>query len=835
MKVEQDRAYSEFLAAASAPDWGGVRIKDIRDRPLQPGGRTRLRLFESASNGRPHPRLQVEMPAVVDPRPPGELFAPAATPRTAEELRAQIRAALAAHRDVLRADDIEASDAPAGSAHYWRNSIRAQRVAGFFQQVRARLAAWRLEGEPAREARRVVRELEDEAYAADLQFDDNDAGTYHSYLRDQPFVHYLEAMLDSLPREGSEGFASLPAEAQYAVRRQREQAQNHLDYLMRHKYAYEGIAETDIERTLGGLLIDRKSRLIVSEVPDADSLVPRYELLRVNPSARSASGDAHPHAGAWVYRDGKGEIHLQDGTRIEVAPGWLRSSPRGPEQLTFLRAPKDPRLRKGVRFDWDESGWVQAGKIDWVSWAGHCDVRAVLEQLGIVLDGQQPLVEYRSDSHVTTTYDRKLLLEMLASVVALGSVYVRTDGTGVVRRGQHRFGGARNDSLPDRLQLRVQAPGRHFRWPPGALREAFRVTSIAWPDPHGGLRKADMGTVFLRDLPDVESIDFRPNPRFVETVDGDYNVIDVSGALITAEVLVDAIDEHTGYPTKQRARTTIDLRAEPAEDRSFLGTWFDDVAARRLSRVYLDRKRGRIVTEPIVYEREDGKWRPRIAEREPLVVPLARPLRSTLSREMRRDDPALYQALLGVALRTGQNICADTDRQSPVWNGVVTRLAVRKTGENRARRTERWSVDIAARFGRARLEYLLRRDESGEPVDFCPAMAEDAPSAWPDFLSQSFPDVGTKAAEGPDWMVNVTMLQHDIVSYEVDRAAPGGVYVHDDHVKNVFEILFTALAGYRYSVVHENKRYGFVDEAAWKAAVADLERRRTALRFRAEP
>jgi hypothetical protein len=835
MKVEQDWAYRDFLAAGSAPGWGGVRIKDIRARPLQPGGRTRLTLFEAESGGRPHPRLQVEMPPAVDPRPPRELFAPAAAPRTADELREQIRAALAARRDVLRAEDIDSAAAPAGSAHYWRNSIRAQRLAGFFRQVRARLAAWRLEGEPARAAQRVVREVEDEAYAADMQFDDNDAGTYHSYLRDQPFVHYLEAMLDSLPRDGSEAFASLPAEEQYSVRRQREQLQNHLDYLMRHKYAYEGIAETDIERTLGGLLIDRESRLIVSEVPDGDSLVPRYELLRVNPSARSDAGAAHEHAGAWVYRDSRGQVYLQDGTPIEVAPGLLRSAPRSPEQLTFQRAPQDPRLRRNVRFDWDESGWVQAGKIDWVSWAGHCDVRAVLEQLGIVLAGQPPLAEYRSDSDLTTTYDRKLLLEMLASVVALGSVYVRTDGTGVVQRGVHRFGGARNDSLPDRLQLHVLTPGRHFRWPPSTREESFRVTSIAWPDPHGGLRKADMGTVFLRDLPDVENIDFRPNPRFRETVEGDYNVIDVAGALITAEILVDEIDEDSGYPTKNRVRTTIDLRAEPGEERSFLGTWFDDVAARRLSRVYLDHKRGRIVTEPLVYERTGGKWRPRIAEREPLVLPLARPLRSTLSREMRRDDPALYQALLGVALRTGQNICADTDRQSPVWNGVVTRLHVRKTGENRARRTERWSVDIDARFGRARLDYLLRRNEAGEPVDYCPAVAEDSSAAWPDFLSQNFPDIGTKAVDGADWMVNVTMLQHEIVSFQVDRSAPGGIYVHDDHIKNVYEILFTALAGYRYSIVHANKRYGFTDEAAWRAAVADLKGRRAALTFRAEP
>jgi hypothetical protein len=834
MKVERDGAYSDFLNAASAPGWGGVRIKDIRDRPLYPGGRARLTLFECVScKGRPHPRMQVDMPPATDPSPPGELFAPAAAPHTADELREQIRAALSAHREVLAADDLDLAAAPAGSAHYWRNSIRAQRLASFFEQVRARVAAWRPgddgdgDGELARDAQRVIRELEDEAHAIDMELDDQDIGTYHSYRRDMPFVHYLEIMQYSLPKSGTEAFAALPDEQQQAVARQREQIQSHLDHLMRYKYAYEGIAETDIERSLGGLLIDRESRHIVSEIPDPGSLMPRYELLRVDPAA------AHGHAGAWVYRDGKGRIYLQDGRQIDVAPDLLRSSPRTAEQLTFQRGPRDPRLRKGVRFDWDDSGWVQAGKIDWVSWAGHCDVQAVLEQLGIVFEDQRPLVEYRSDSDVTITYDRDLLLEMLASVVELGSVYVRTDGRGIVQRGVRRFGGARNDEQPDRLQLLALERGRHFRWPSGTREESFRVTSIAWPDASGTLQKADMGTVFCRDLPDLENMDFHPNPRFVQTVDGDYNVIDVSGALITAEILVDDIDKDTGYPRKSRVQTTIDLRSRPEVMRCFLGTRIDDVASRRLSRIHLDRERARIVAESFVYEQRDGKWRPRSTGVEQVVLRLATPLHCTLSREMRRDDPEMYQVLLDVALRTGQNICADTDWESPVWNGVVTRLHVRKTGENRDRRTERWSVDIHARFGRARMDYLLRRDELGEPVAYCPVVSEDSLATWPDFLWQDFPDIGTKGVDGSNWIVNASMLERGIVALHADPSAPGGFYVHDDHMKNVFEILFTALAGYRYSIVHNDKRYGFETEVVWKTWVGELKRRRAALTFRA--
>jgi hypothetical protein len=42
MKIERDRAYAEFLDADKTPNWRGVRIKDVRARPLYPGGRARL-------------------------------------------------------------------------------------------------------------------------------------------------------------------------------------------------------------------------------------------------------------------------------------------------------------------------------------------------------------------------------------------------------------------------------------------------------------------------------------------------------------------------------------------------------------------------------------------------------------------------------------------------------------------------------------------------------------------------------------------------------------------------------------------------------------------------
>src|SRR5690606_31662259 len=155
----------------------------------------------------------------------------ASPPATATELRVQIESAVRQHRDVLAAVHADPALAPHGSPHYFRNSLRVQRITAFFAQVREAVQGWPARGALAsheeRAARRVVRELEDEVYATTIQFDDNKTGTYHSYRQDNPFVHYLETMLESLPVEGTEAFALLPAEAQHSVRRQRDQARNH--------------------------------------------------------------------------------------------------------------------------------------------------------------------------------------------------------------------------------------------------------------------------------------------------------------------------------------------------------------------------------------------------------------------------------------------------------------------------------------------------------------------------------------------------------------------------------------------------------------------------------
>ncbi|HCH64986.1 MAG TPA: hypothetical protein DFR83_19435, partial [Deltaproteobacteria bacterium] len=449
-------------------------------------------------------------------------------------------------------NDIDMDLAPVESRQYYRNSIRTQRTARFFVQARQLLEA-HVDPHGRAAARAAVRRLEDGAFSGVLQFDDADTGTYHSFGKDEPFVHYLQVMLDSLPADESDALYRLPPHQQEAVRRQRRQATAHLDYLMRHKYARKGIWETDIERRLGGLLIERETRCIVSETPESrERPSPQYECLRIEPMAD------HPDAGAWVHRSGA-VLRREDGTPVDVAPPLLRRIPVSVEALTFLRAKDDPRLREGVRFDWDGNGWLSPEAIGWVDWAGHCDVKAVMEQLGITLTGSERnmrVTEFRSDTGETTEYSRDLLVEMIASVMELGSLYARTDGSGVVRRGVTHFGGARNDQRPDRLQFADRGPGQGLRWPLSHRQDTLVVRAIE----RGG-ESLDLGRVFHRFIPVEEGLDFVRNPLFEKTIEGDYSLLDISGSRVVADILEDGFDGE-GYPVRGSRELVIDLTPE---------------------------------------------------------------------------------------------------------------------------------------------------------------------------------------------------------------------------------------------------------------------------------
>ena len=279
MQVRRDAKWTAFHEAMEHNE-DAVRLKQIRSKPIEQG-RAELSLFELAPTGeRPHPRLRFGFVEVSDPSPP-PLPEPLAW-ADAGAFRAWLAGALG---DPAMLANL--GNPPTDSPQYWRNVVRAGRITRLLDHARAAVDARQSWAPDLRDAAHyAIAELGDLAYAGDIQFDNDDTGTYHSFKHDQAFVHVLELLRASLPDEGTDAFALLPPEQQYAIRRQTAQVTNHLDFLMRHKYAYEGITETDIERTLGGFLIDRETRQIASEDPATrTSLQPRHQLLRVDPGA----------------------------------------------------------------------------------------------------------------------------------------------------------------------------------------------------------------------------------------------------------------------------------------------------------------------------------------------------------------------------------------------------------------------------------------------------------------------------------------------------------------------------------------------------------------------
>lgn len=826
-KVIMNDAYKRFLNYTESSAWRGKRIKDVRHQPVKPGGRAVATLFEQVrGDDRPHPRFRLSMPPASDPMPPkSPLFVPPSQPPTSiAELKNALKSAFDDAMARVSADNIPAEKLPSRSIHYFRNSIRAQRLQKMTEEARAAVNEWirnnhisLREREPAR---LLLEEMIDELYAGIMIYDNDDTGTYHSYGHDAPFVHYLEQILQSLPADDHEGFSLLTPDQKESVRRQKEQAQVHLDYLMRHKYAYDGIDETDIEQTLGGLLVCRDTRNRVSEVPESqNSLAPKYELLRIDP------GCGHTNAGSYVYRD-QNTLRLQDGTSTTVTNEHLRRIPITADRLTFVRAPKDHRLRRGVRFDWDGNGYVQQNRIGWVSWAGHCDIKAILEQLGVVLNDSPQVTEYRTDAGTTTVFGRDLLLEMVASVLELGSRYRKQDGSGVVERGIHLFGGARNDSLPDRIQFLGLGPGKSFRWPLSRREEAFQIQTLT-----EGSQNIPIDQAFWRYVVKAEPPEFSPNPRFLKIIEGDYHLIDISKMKLVAKSKLDDFDETTGYLTEKEETITLDLSAGNTAGRSYLGTSVKDAAARTLYKVYLDYKTRVIVAELFRYEKNGPKFAPVPVPQENVTIPLVWPISCTASREGRQDDPEMFQTLLNIAIKQAQNINADTHATSEVWNGTVTKIERRKISTHPEKRMERWQVQVEARFGQGTLDYIVERDQNGKPIAYAPVPNPTTTTAIPDFLWQDFPDVGSKAKEGGDWLVNDTMLARGLVTVKRQASAPGGIYVYDDHIKNIYELIYCGMAGYRYTVVHDNKRYGFKTEAGFKTAVTRLKNLRSKLSY----
>ena len=164
-----------------------------------------------------------------------------------------------------------------------------------------------------------------------------------------------------------------------------------------------------------------------------------------------------------------------------------------------------------------------------------------------------------------------------------------------------------------------------------------------------------------------------------------------------------------------------------------------------------------------------------------------------------------------------------------VWNGVVTRVLATRVETDPRTRLERWQVVIEARHGQSTMDFLLQRAEDGAVEQTCPAPGPDGWGDYPDYLWQHHPDVAPRVRHQGRWLINLAMLGRGIVSVDPSSSS---VEVHHEHVSNVHEVLYCALAPLPWTIVHASRRYGFGDRQSWQRAVDRLAALRSRISFK---
>jgi len=88
-------------------------------------------------------------------------------------------------------------------------------------------------------------------------------------------------------------------------------------------------------------------------------------------------------------------------------------------------------------------------------WEGDLDIPALMETIHADMPGSMGVSEYRSDTGVTTDYDRDDLLEIMASELNVGGGTIDVGAGAVLCMGVNKFGGARFDERGDKMFFQV--------------------------------------------------------------------------------------------------------------------------------------------------------------------------------------------------------------------------------------------------------------------------------------------------------------------------------------------------------------------------------------------
>ena len=630
----------------------------------------------------------------------------------------------------------------------------------------------------------------------DVQFDNFEINGYASFGHDATFLHVYEQKLTELEKVNPD---LLHTDAKKSLARQKKQVQSEIDAIFRNKYVYNSsnMQETDAEQTIGLVAIDVKSRQRISETAASkDTLVPKFEILNLNVGGENRA----------VFFDADENKYFFDRSSEPVPADQIGNITRkalnasDTKNISFRRAESGEQLRDKFRFDWNGDGYVQQGKIDWVSWGGHCNDKAALEAAGVVVpSGHEGVYEYNSGSGSTTHYSRDKLNEMLLSFSEMGSqMSKKTGGNPVKDIGKTEFASARDDDRPDRVVL---GNGREI--PLNGRPNKFEIKSITADGKTYSAQDA-----FREHLVAADKMSATPNPLYQSTTEGDYVNVKLKDATLKADIEVQVFDENTGYPKMVSKSLTLDFKNPPAEP-ILIDSVMADPAKREMYEISLDVKNKKWTYQKIRMEKQsDGKFKKVVLDQKGSEA--FNPNDIVGKRETSLDNPSTFLPFVSGAMKTGVSATAETADGSGVWNGRLKSLG--QSLEKREGNWERVKLDVDARYGTNTGRYLAKLNDAGEAEYYVPL---DMPA---DFWWRQ--QIAFAPTEGS--LVNSSALERGVVTVE-------GGQVHSEALDDMLEVLHCAFNTKPYTIVHEGQRFFFDTKAQFDAEVAKIEAMRAGL------
>lgn len=638
----------------------------------------------------------------------------------------------------------------------------------------------------------------------ELRFDEFEISGYASFGHDAAFIHAWETRLVELNKVDER---LLEPEAKAALKQEKAQIQGELDAIFRSKYVYNNSSmyEVNAEVSVGLCLIDKDSRQRVSESPSSlKTIVPKYETISVKVDGQDKAVFHDAAANKYFFDKSSQQLPAELATKIdEQRSGAARHAEVtikavDAKACTFRRAVSGESLRDNFRFDWNGDGYVQKAKIDWTSWAGHCDIKAMLESHGLVVpSGHAGVYEYDGLTGSTAHYNRDLLNEISMSLGEMGSTMVDARGRrSSAANEDYVFAGARDDDRPDRLVL-----GNGRTIPYSDRPNKFDIKKVVTAD-----KEYAADEVFRQHVVAEDGRSATPNPLFNEMVDGDRVQLKLGDAAIHAGVTYQVFDDDSGYPTMKSAEVVLDF-AHPAAEPVMVDSVMEDPGQRIMWEISVDTQNKQWVAQKVqMVEKANGE---RGYDKKSLGEPIKNqidPAALMGQRETNLDNPEVYMPFVKEALQTAKNFTSETADGAGVWNGRTKSLKQATVWRDDDTKWAKVSLDVEARYGGNRGEFLVKLKDDGKPDYYVP-LKMPFDFAWRTDAAMA-PVLGDR--------VNETAKARGVASQVNGRFS-------SEAVSNLLEILHCGFNDRRYVIRHEGERYFFDTKEAWEAAKSHLD------------